>query len=409
MVSRVQWDDMPAGVLNEVRHRTRHVHSFNIVYIAMFLLSLHWAAVTYINSTYLERYISNEAIGTLYVIGSALTVLIFLFISRVLQKLGNYKLTVGLSLIELATLIGLGLSPPLAFAIPLFVIHHTVVPLILFNIDVFAERLIGNNESQTGGKRALLLTIMSIVAAVSVLVAGFLLGDQEPRFLWVYLFSAIFMFAFIYLIIRYFSSFRDPRYHEVKVLSTIHTFWIKRNLRFVFLAHFLLQLFFSWMVIYVPLYLATVMNIPWTKIGIVMFAGQMAYAVFEYPIGLLADKRFGEKEMMIFGFIILALSTGWISFIATAALLPWIIVMFLTRTGASFVEVTPESYFFKHTRGTDANVISFFRITRPLAFLAGALLGSLVLLHLPFNYMFIVLGALLLCGIALSLPLRDTK
>ena len=83
--------------------------------------------------------------------------------------------------------------------------------------------------------------------------------------------------------------------------------------------------------------------------------------------------------------------------------------MFATRVGASLVEVTTETYFFKHTKSTDAQIISFFRITRPLSYVFGAALGGISLLYLPFNLMFVVFGFLMIAGIFFAASIRDTK
>jgi predicted membrane protein len=85
------------------------------------------------------------------------------------------------------------------------------------------------------------------------------------------------------------------------------------------------------------------------------------------------------------------------------------VTMFLSRVGASLIETTSESYFFKHIDGSDANIIGFFRITRPLAYVGGALIGSLALLAVSFSNLFIVLGLLMLVGIPFALLLEDTK
>lgn len=398
---------MPAPVTAEVKYRFRTC-SFNIVYIAMFILSLHWSFVAYVNSTYLGQFVNAKAIGTLFVIGSALTVLIFLFISRVLQQLGNFKLTIGLASLEILVLLGMGLSETLSISIPLFVLHITILPLLIFNLDVFMESCIGSREGMTGGKRGALLTMSSFAGALAVLIAGFIVGDSD-NFTMVYVASAAIMLPFIYVIIREFKTFQDPKYQEVKVLPAMHEFWIHRDLRFVFLSHLLLQLFFAWTLIYIPLYLATEIGLSWEKIGMVIFFGLLAYVFMEYPIGVISDKYIGEKEMMMAGFLIMAISTAWISFIATTALIPWMVTMFMTRVGASLVEATTESYFFKHTEGDDTDIISFFRITRPLAMLMGALLGSFTLLYLPFQSIFLVLGIVLLPGVLFSMLLNDTR
>ena len=400
---------MPSPVIGELKRRVCHTRASSVVYVAMLLLSLHWALVVYVNSTYLSGFVSDEAIGALFTIGAALSVLSFLFISRVLRRVGNYYLTMGLVGAELIALIGMGFSQELRIVIPLFILHQAVVPLLLFNIDVFMEEKIGNKEQQTGGSRGLLLTTMSLAGALGPLGAGILLGSESLRFPLVYSASALVLLLFGYIIHRNYKTFHDPTYREVRVLSSIHHFWKVRDIRFVFLAHFLLQLFFAWSVIYVPLYLATEVGITWDNIGLILFVGLLAYVFLEYPIGKIADLKLGEKEMMAAGFIILVLSVSWISFTETAALVPWMLVMFMTRVGASLIEATSESYFFKHTKGSDANVISFFRITRPLAIIAGSLLGSLSLLYLPFGLIFIVLSLALIPGLLFATMIKDTR
>ena len=109
------------------------------------------------------------------------------------------------------------------------------------------------------------------------------------------------------------------------------------------------------------------------------------------------------------GFLVLAISSSWLAFMTEANLIAWMILIFITRVGASMVEATTESYFFKHTTGSDANTIGFFRLLRPLANVFGALLGSAALLYLPFNLTFLVLGFLMLPGLYFSAALHDTK
>ena len=382
---------------------------FGVVYWAMLVLSLHWAVVTYINSTYLHDFISEKTIGVLYVVGSTITIFSFLCISRILKGIGNYTLTVGLAITELLVLIGMALSHDVRIIVALFIIHHAVVPLLLFNLDVFLESFIGKQEEHTGGKRGLLLTIMSLAGAFAPLLTGYLVGSDDPRFYLAYAAGALLMLPFLFLIFKHLKDFKDPAYKHVEVFSALNRFWVHKDLRFVFLAHFLLQLFFAWMVIYTPLYLATVVGFNWNEIGVILFFGLLAYVFFEYPIGQAADLYIGEKEMMAVGFLILAVTTGWLSFIPTASLIPWIITLFLTRIGAALVETTTESYFFKHIAASDANVISFFRITRPLSYIVGPLLGSFALLYVSFPMLFVIFGLCLIPGIFFALMITDTK
>ena len=118
-----------------MKRKPRITARFRIVYLALLLLSLHWAVVTYVNSTFLHTFVSESTIGILYMIGSTITIFSFLFISRVLRAVGNYQLTVRLAVLEFLVLIGLALGNDLRIIIPLFIIHHAIVPLLLFNLD----------------------------------------------------------------------------------------------------------------------------------------------------------------------------------------------------------------------------------------------------------------------------------
>jgi MFS family permease len=379
------------------------------IYIVTLILVFHAFLVAYINSSYLGQFVGAENVGLIYTIGSALSVLIFLFVSRVLRKVGNLKLSLGLLLLNFVAVAGMAFAEELRFAVPLFLIHLVLVPLIIFNIDVFMEEHIGNNETVTGSKRGLLLTLTALVGAVSPLISSLLVDDVTGSFTYAYLVSAASLIPIIIILLFFFRDFSDPEYKEIDLFLAIRTFWKNSNIRYVLLAHFSLQMFFMMMVVYTPLYLTGTIGLSWTEFGIIMFFAQLAYVLFEYPVGLMADRYIGEKEMMGFGFLIIIISTSWMSFVTTTSVLIWAIIMFTTRVGASLVEATTESYFFKQTKSSDAQVISFFRLTRPLAYVVGALIASFAFLYLPFHFIFIVFALLMVPPLFFTLNIKDTK
>jgi MFS family permease len=391
-------------------HRIRSNHiNFGLIYLLSIIFTFHGLLVAYSNSTFMEQFATPAVIGGLYTIGSLLAVLAFLFISRVLRKIGNVRLTLYLALAEVISLLTLGLTSTPATAIIAFVAFMTLNPLIYLSIDIFSESLIGGDEKDTGSKRGLTLTLMSLAAVTGPLALGLIVGNNDDNLFRTYLISAGIFSLFILIVLVKFKSFDDPKYKEIKVLQAVQSFWEERDIRHVFLAHFTLQMFFAWMVIYFPLYLATEIGFTWDVIGSIIAVGLFAYVLVEYPVGVIADKWLGEKEMMACGFLILAVTASWISFMAGAPVIAWMVLMFISRIGASLVEATTESYFFKHTTGTDANVMSFFRLTRPLAMVIGSLTGAIALLYLPFELIFIVLGLLMVPGIFFTTALKDTK
>jgi len=277
------------------------------------------------------------------------------------------------------------------------------------SLDVFSEALIGNNEASTGSKRGLALSLMSVAGASGPLLVALIVGDNDANLTQTYLLASFVGLLFLALVLIHFRHFHDPAYKEVRIMRTLRTFYESAALRTGFLTHFSLQMFFAWTIIYMPLYLATEIGLHWDKIGTILGVGLLAYVFFEWPIGWLADNRWGEKEMMAVGFLILATTVGAIAFMSTTSIWPWIALMFVNRIGAALIEVTTESYFFKHTKGTDANLISFFRLTRPLGLIVGSLIGSAALLYLPFNLIFIVFALALIPGMLLTSTLHDTR
>jgi MFS family permease len=384
-------------------------HRYVPIYVASLLLMFHTYVVAYINSSFLEKFIGTDSVGTVYIATSALTILIFLFISHVLHKIGNFKLTLALLIVDGLAVLGMAYAESLRVVVPLMAAHLIIVPLIIFNLDVFMEEHIGNDEGLTGTRRGLLLTLLSLVSALAPFISSELIAKAGGSFTYPYIVSALALIPIVFILLFYFKDFQDPPYTDMKALEAIRGFWVRKDIRAVFIVHFVLQIFFMCMVVFTPLYLIKYVGLSWAQFGMVMFFGQLAYVIMEYPIGIIADKFIGEKEMMALGLMIMAIATAWISFVEVKSVLMWALVMFVTRIGASFVEVTTEVHFFKRTNSSDAQIISFFRVTRPLAYIAGAIIASLSLLYLPFNLLFVVIAFLMIPAMFVTLNIEDTK
>ena len=158
-----------------------------------------------------------------------------------------------------------------------------------------------------------------------------------------------------------------------------------------------------------PIYLHEYVGFDWPTISIIFTIMLLPFILFEIPAGRAADKWCGEKELLSSGFIIIALFTMVIPFISIPSFIIWTAVLFVTRVGASIVEITTESYFFKHVQGDNADIISFFRMTHPFAYIAGPIIAIIALQLLPFQYIFLALGIIMFFGIYYALALEDTR
>ncbi len=382
---------------------------FWLVYTLATVASFIALFVSYSNSSYLESFVTPVVVSMLFLVGSLSSVVALLLMPLWLQRWGNYWVAIGLSIVQVAALTVMGFGHTALTIVPAFLCFLTVSPMLYFSIDIFSETLIGNNENSTGKKRGLTLALMSAASVCGPLMLAFIVGQDDTLLYRAYLAAATVGVFLTAIILFSFYSFTDQAYHPIKPLRAIRTAWQNSAIKRVAIVHLVLQLFFAWTVIYIPLYLITDIGYTWDKVGSIIAFGLFAYVIFEFPVGYLADACWGEKEMMTLGVAILVVTVMGISFMAEASILGWMVLMFVNRIGASLVEVTTESYFFKQTNGRDAQTISLFRLLRPLGTLLGTLLGTIALLFMPLSQAFILLGVVLALALFPIASLVDTK
>lgn len=390
-----------------LREGTRHI-SFLFVYFLAIVFSYHTLLVAYSTSSFIGHYLSPTAVGALHGLAAMGAVGCFLYFPRLLARFGNVLVAMGMMALSCILLLVLAFSATESTLIIALLLFLAINPLGYLIIDVFSENLIGDHEDDTGAKRGLTLALMSAAAVFAPLSMGYLMGEGED-YTRLFIASAGIGMLFIAVIVGSFRHFYDPPYHSIAPSTMLRSVLASQNITTVMACHFLLQLFFAWVIVYVPLYFITVVGFSWQEIGLIIAAGLMAYVIFEYPIGIIADRYLGEQEMMSLGFVILSVTTACLGLLAGAGVIAFMILMFINRLGASLVEVTTESYFFKHVSGEDAALMAMFRLLRPIATVTGALIGSVMLLLVSFPVFFLIGGLMLVSGVFIPRYLEDTK
>jgi MFS family permease len=398
-------------MLNSIKNKIKNLFYKNkllsVIYTSNILLSLHYYLIIYINSSFLGKFWNESQVSTLYVIGSTLSLIILLNISKILNKIGNLKLISIFIGFEIFATLGMSFgNTPVPIAL-YFIIHHISIPAILISLDIFLESL-GEDESHTGEIRGVYLTLSNIMLVISPILISVLIKDSDYQLIYIY---SLFFIIPIYLIMkRYFRKWKIPPAEHFKLRETMAVYFQNKNLYDIFVCNFLLQTFYAFMVIYSPIYLSKFIGFSWSQIGVMFTIMLLPFVLFELPIGELADKKYGEKEIMTIGFLIMGLATIFVSFITIKDFLFWTIILFLTRTGASLVEITADSYFFKQVRSNQSNIISFYRMARSLSFIVAPILATVIFEFMQFKYIFLILGiSVLIIGSHYSLALKDTK
>ena len=377
----------------------------NTIFFSNIFISFHFALIIYVNSTFLNNFFSETQISALYIIGSIINTILLLNASKILEKIGIYKFATYCIVVEFLATLGLAVSS-VPFLIGLyFLVHLVTISLLLFNMDMFIED-VSKDDAMTGSIRATYLTVTNITIVIAPSLIALLLFNNTYSF--VYIASCLFLIP-LYYFFRRLKRVKNPIVTHINIKETLSEYIKNKNLYNIFISNFLLQLFYAYMVIYVPLYLEKYIGFSWSEIGIMFTIMLLPFILFELPVGEMADDKYGEKEFLTIGFIIMGLSTIFISFLTVKVFWMWATLLFITRIGASFVEISSESYFFKQVNPEKSDVISFFRISRPLSFVVAPILATITLQFIPFQYIFILIGSLMIVGTRYSLTLNDTK
>ncbi len=378
-----------------------------LIYLASLLYSFSYALPLYINSSFLSKFVSAEkGVGIVFAVAAIVSIFVTLNLPHILKRFGNYRSTLTVVALEIVVLIVLGTTVNPFFVILAFILHQVLSIVIYLNLSTFLEAF-SSNES-TGSIRGIFLTIINSAFVIAPFLAGMMLtnGDFDK----IYLAAAVFMVAVYIMIYAYLKDYKDPIYEAPALLETFSLVRKSHDLHAIIFVQFLLNFFYAWMVIYTPIYLHVHMGIPMSDIlSIIIPVALLPFVLFQIILGKIADDKLGEKEILVAGFVLMATSTAALSFITTPSVAVWALALFVTRVGASAIEVMAESYFFKQIEPNDVHLITFMYTIRSSAYIIGPLIGSLALMFIDFRLLFALLGVIMLVGIPYSLHFKDTR
>lgn len=378
---------------------------FFSVFISVLFLSINFGAVLYVNSTLLSRFFSPEVTSTLFVLGAAGNILLFLIAPKLIEKLGKRLLLLILLLLVAAATIGLALGNTGEIAAASFLVYSSVFFIIYYTFDIFLEEV--SKDAKTGEIRGLYMTVLNLgIMLGPAILALIAVGDELMP---VYIAAALLLAPPILIAVFDLHSKTQkwhgahPRHHVLP----FRLWWQIRSIRRVTLAKLVLEIFFAVMVIYTPIYLHSSIGFEWSELGVMFTIMLLPFVILEWPAGKLADRLWGEKELMAAGFLFMGGALLAMPYLGKM-FIAWTVVLLLSRVGASLIEVTTESYFFKHVDGNDTRLISIFRLARPVGIITGSAVGAVMTNLFSFEKVFLVLAVVVFLGLKEGLTLRDT-
>jgi MFS family permease len=395
------------------------LNSVLLIFVSILLLSFHFYFIYFVNSTYIQAFVGTAGVGVVYAIGGIFNIILFLMAPKILRRYGLLNMTLGLAVVEFISLLFIAFPISAASVIGAFFFHTASATLLVYCMDMFLEQY--GPKDEIGTMRGIFLTMWNIPPIVTPFIAGIIISTNDMRLhagrvlaelheigYWkIYLISAAFLIPFMIILRVNFRTKTDPVYPDMNILDTIGHFLKHRNIYDVFVDRILLNFFFAIFALYLPIYLHDFIGMAWGNIGILISLTCVPYVLMQSWIGRMQDKRSGEKSLLIAGFLIMSIGTMLLPFLITKNIVPWAIILVTIEIGACVVEISSESYFFRHVSPTNSGFISLFRMTRTLPYILIPPFVAGVMAVLPFSYLFLVLGLIMLLGIRYAFLIRN--
>lgn len=369
-----------------------------------FLFGFAQALLLYVTSDYFSKAFGNENVSSFYFVTYVIALMGLLNMYKLVSILGKAKAFFLFFVLQIISLLALiFVKPSLAGIVYLmaYIIFNYFAWVIL---DIIIEQF--SDDKKSGRIRGFHLMIMS----AGVLVGPFL----STTILSTYGFNGLFLATiFLNLIMLALAAVGLKKVAgKIRGHLTIKDVGIKvftnKDVLNIYMVSLVMEAFYALMIVYTPLYLLD-LGLTWQQIGIVFTVMLVPFVIMDYPLGYLADEKYGEKEMIIMGLLIMGVSSALMFFIHSKSIIIWSVILLLTRIGAATVETLRDSYFYKKIDGRDVDLISFFRTTRSVAYLLATGMSAMFLVMLPMKYIFLLIGFLVLSGIYPAIKLVDNK
>lgn len=358
----------------------------------------------YVLSSFFATVLGSDNVGVFYLVTFATVFVLLWHLRRLIRRVGgsvrSFFLLILAAIFASALLSVIPVGWPAAI---LAMVLLVVTNLAWVSLDVVLEEF--SEDGVTGSVRGLHLTVMN----AGIMLAPFF----STKVLESFDFSGIFFgltLGYALLLatsIVFLRNGRDPDTADMEARSAWKKMLKEPNLFHIYVISFALEFFYVIMIIYTPIHLRA-LGFSWESIGLLFTIMLLPFVLLQYPLGVMADRRFGEKEFLIMSLGLAFMITMAVGLFSSPSLFFWAVLLFLSRVGAAGIEVLRDAYFYKQIDGGDDDLIAFFRTARPAANVIGALLAIPLLALFPLQSVFFLASAVLFVSLYSAFKLEDT-
>lgn len=376
----------------------------NLISFISFLMGFSQAMLIYVMAYYFKIAAGTEDIGIFYFISYGIILVVLLNLHKIVRKLGKSNVFYFSILISIICAVLLVFTNPSIWGMVILMSYIIFINLGWVSLDVILESF--STDKMSGRIRGLHLTVIN---------AGYLIGPfLSTEVLEKFNFHGIFVFLLFFnslVLVLSLIGVRNVNHKfeaRLNVKDVLRKVFSRKDILKVYYIAFALDFFYALLVIYTSIYLLN-QGMSWSQIGIIFTIMLIPFVILQYLVGFLADKKLGEKEMLVFSVIFMAISTGTIYFINSSSIWIWGMILLATRIGAAMLEVLRDSYFYKKIDGHDVDLINFFRTSMPVGYMLATGISFPLLLIFPLKSVFLLVSIIVLSALIPVFLLKDNK
>lgn len=373
--------------------------------ILVFLMTLHSTLVLYSNSSYLDQLVPQGAIGIIYATGAIISFFAALSFNGLARTFGTYRVSVASAILGLGSLLAMAADTEPYVVIVGFTLFQIAIVMLYLSFDIFLEHVTKN--SSTGATRGVFLTVINSAYLIGPLIGGAIIDNAG--------FAASYLVSFIVLALTLFGllfkvrGFKNTFHRPLSAFAAIRRIRKSANIRGIIGVYFCLYIFYAFMMVYMPLYLAQVAGYSFSTIGVLLAIIFLPFVLFQIGIGKLADKRYGEKEFIVSGLCLMAFTTLIAPSVIGAGFAATVLVLLLGRTGAAAVEICSDSYFFKQVDDTETELISAYRSMMYAAMVIVPLFATALITLIGWPGLFAGIALITFLGVIPAMSVTDSR
>jgi len=388
---------------------SKHKEEFNrqkvkLITAISFLMGFSGALLSYIISFYFKLATGTDNVGVYFLLSFIVFLVALLNLHKLVKWMGKSGVFYTVFTLRIITTIFLIFLPPSIWGVIFLILFVVFEGLSWVNLDIILESF--STDRMSGRIRGIFLTIMNTGLLLGPFVSTNIL--ENFNFKGVFFSSLIIQFLIFSIILMGLRGVNHRFNKEETIRELLKKVWKRKNVLRSYYISFVLDFFYAIMVIYTPLYLLH-RGFSWGEIGIIFSIMLIPFIIIQYPAGRLADKKTGEKELLIISIFIMGIATLYFYVEDSPNLYVWATILFATRVGASLLEIMRDSYFYKRIDAGDVDLINFFRTSKPIAYIMATGIASIVLLFFPLDLIFLLLVIVVFSALYPAFRLVDNK